>query len=294
MNRRTFHATVGLGLAARLGAAQPESPRRTLVERLEFFDGDLIFGPRSQQAEKHIIDPPFLTADEVLKELDRYRIREALLFHSACRDSLDPQANLALLKEIQRSAASRQRLHACWSVLPGEGRRLPEAARVIQDLRDHGARAVRVFPRNHGYRLEDLREILAALEEHHAPLLVDYGITFPHNDLTDWESVEWVLRNHPGLDLILCHPPSRKNFRIFQMMELSRRFHLSPAGFRIHQEVLAITRLFGPRALIYGSHLPYVTAAAPIAEVIYSGLREAEQKQIAGDTLRALLQGVRL
>lgn len=298
MTRRTFHAALGLGISAPPAAPQPPAaPRpagRTLVDRLQFFDCDVIFGPRFFDAEKAIIDPPFLTADALLKELDHYRIREALVFHSAAKAQADPQANLTLVREIRGGAEARARLHPCWSIVPAPGGRMPEAASLLRDMRESGARAARVFPFNHQYRLENLGEILSALEERRVPLLLDYGIVNPHADRTDWNSVEWVLRSRPALDVILCHGPSRKNVPIFRMMELSRRFHLSPPGYRIHQEVHAMTRLFGPEALVYGSHLPFNTAAAPIAEVIYSELDEAEQKQIAGDNLRLLLAGVRL
>jgi len=171
---------------------------------------------------------------------------------------------------------------------------MPEAGTVLKNMRENRARAARVFPMNHKYRLESLGEILSAIEEHRVPLLIDYGIVNPHVDQTDWNSVEWVLRNRPALDVILCHGPSRKNSQIFRMMELSRRFHLSPPGYRIHQEVHAMARLFGPEALVYGSHLPFNTAAAPIAEVVYSELDEREQKLIAGDNLRSLLREVKL
>ena len=285
MKRRTFHAALGALIGGPLTAPAPgqSNPKKpTLVERLEFFDGDVIFGP------------PFASAQDVVQELDHYRIKEGLLFHQVCRDKADARGNLDLAREIQNSASSRKRLHLAWCIVPQADGRLPSAPEVLAGMREHGARAARVFPRNHGYRLEGLKEILGALEERKVPLLVDYGITFPHNDRTDWEEVEWALRSYPGLHIILCHPPSRKNIQIFRMMELSRQFHLSPAGFRIHQEVHAMTRLFGPQAVVFGSHSPFVTAAAPIAEVIYSGLDAREQKQIAGDTLRDLLREARL
>jgi hypothetical protein len=298
MTRRGFSGAVGGVMAAaqqgaEVGRAAESAQRKTLVERLEFFDCDVILGPRLLDAEKAIPEPPLLTADQVLAGMDHYRIQEALLFHSTSKAGADPAGNQYLLKEVRAGAAGRQRLHPCWSIVRPRGGTLPPAEQVIRDLRENGVRAARVFPTNHGYKLTDLRDTLSALEQHRVPLLVDYGITFPHQDLTDWGSVEWVLRNYPALHLILVHPPSRKNAIFFRLMEMSTKLHLSHAGFRIHQELLAVGRLFGAQALIYGSHLPYYTAAAPIAEVIYSGLDEAEQKAVAGDNLRTLLSEVR-
>ena len=293
LTRRNFERALALpfcGAASGLPApAAPAPSRASYVESLELFDSDVYLGPRLLDAERPIIGPPLLTAGDMLRELDHYGIREALLFHSAAKAGADPTANRQLLDAIRKAGSARQRLHACWSIVPGPDHRLPGPERVLADLANHGLRAARVFPFNHQYRLQDLGEIPAALAERRVPLLVDFGITMPHHDRTDWNAVEWLLRQHPRLDLVLCHPPSRQNHRIFALMELSRRFHLSTAGFRIHQEVFAMARLFGAESIIYGSHLPYYTAAAPIAEIVYSELSEAEQKQIAGGALRSLL-----
>lgn len=303
MTRRDLQKLFTLGLVAPDGEAQnpPPTARKTparapatLADRLEFFDGDVIFGPRLLPVEKNILGPPFLTAEDVLRELDHYHIREALLFHSACKSSRDPKGNELLLAAIEKQRATRNpRLHAVWSIVPDPDGKLPSADSVVGSLRQHGLKAARMFPVNHRYKLDPGCEILAALEERKAPMIIDFGITFPHNDRTDWEAVESILRRRPGLDLILAHPPSRQNHHIFAMMELTAKFHIHPAGFRVHQEVSAMCRLFGPAAVIYGSHLPYYTAAAPLAETIYSDLTFQEQKMIAGDALRALLRAAK-
>ena len=283
-----------LGLLGSEATTPTSGARATLADRLEFFDGDVIFGPRLLPAEKNIIGPPLLTAEDVLRELDHYHIREALLFHSVCKSSRDPKGNELLLKAIDKQRAAKSpRLDAAWSIVPGPDGKLPSPDSVITSLRKHGLRVVRMFPVNHGYSLDPGNEILAAIEERRVPLILDFGITFPHTDRTDWRAVESILRRHPALDLILAHPPSRQNHRIFALMELTPKFHIHPAGFRIHQEITAMCRLFGPAAVIYGSHLPYYTAAAPLAETIYSDLTFQERKTIAGDALRALLREAR-
>ena len=304
MTRRDLEKTFALGLAAPHVEAQnappaarqtPTRAQATLADRLEFFDGDVIFGPRLLPVEKNILRPPFLTAEDVLRELDYYHIREALLFHSACKFSREPKGNELLLRAIEKQrAATSPRLHAVWSIVPDADGKLPSADSVVGSLRQHGLKAARMFPVNHRYKLDAGSEILAALEERRAPLIIDFGITFPHNDRTDWGAVESILRTRPGLDLILAHPPSRQNHHIFAMMELTGKFHIHPAGFRVHQEISAMCRLFGPAAVIYGSHLPYYTAAAPLAETLYSDLTFREQKMIAGDALRALLRGAKV
>lgn len=303
MTRRDLPKMVTLGLLASDAKPQnappaarqtPARAQPTLADRLEFFDGDVIFGLRLLPAERNIIGPPFLAAGDVLRELDHYHIREALLFHSACKFSRDPNGNELLLKAIEKQRAARNpRLHAAWSIVPDPDGKLPSADSVVGSLRKHGLRVARMFPVNHQYKLDPASEILAALEERKTPLIIDFGITFPHNDRTDWGAVESILRRRPALDVVLAHPPSRQNHHIFAMMELTTKFHINPAGFRVHQEVSAMCRLFGPAAVIYGSHLPFYTAAAPLAETIYSDLTFQEQKIIAGDALRALLRGAK-
>jgi len=92
MRRRTFHAALGALISGPLAVqapAQSNARKPALVERLEFFDGDVIFGP------------PFASAQDVVQELDHYRIKEGLLFHQVCRDKADAQGNLDLARQIQ-------------------------------------------------------------------------------------------------------------------------------------------------------------------------------------------------
>ena len=129
-------------------------------------DANCMLGPTNTNRE-----PSFRTPDQLLEEMDRLRIGEALVYSSLARMGDPVAGNRLLLNQIR----DHPRLHACWIVLPpGTSQQLPPGELVSQ-MKSLGVRAVRMFPGEHFFPLleRSLRPLLLALAEARIPLLID-------------------------------------------------------------------------------------------------------------------------
>src|SRR5688572_28948638 len=76
------------------------------------------------------------TADELLAEMDRLGIAEALVYHGMALDGHPYEGNQRLLREI----AAHPRLHPCWVLLPTAGE-MPPPGELVAQMRARGVRA---------------------------------------------------------------------------------------------------------------------------------------------------------
>ena len=130
-------------------------------------------------------EPSFVTSENLLSEMDRVGIGEALVFSSRSLMSHPDDGNRMILKET----ADHPRLHPCWVLLPPGTHELPEPKVLIREMREAGVRAARLFPVMHNYPfvMDILTPLLDVLSGARIPLFLDTGLLylciFDHNPL---------------------------------------------------------------------------------------------------------------
>ncbi|MBM3459064.1 MAG: hypothetical protein FJX77_11105, partial [Armatimonadetes bacterium] len=88
--------------------------------------------------------PEGVTVPELLRELDREGIAEALVYHAMAVDGHPWEGNRRLMAEIQ----GQPRLHPCWVLLPTTGE-MPAPRELVAQMRQEGVRAARLCPLRH-------------------------------------------------------------------------------------------------------------------------------------------------
>src|SRR3954471_4158869 len=78
----------------------------------------------------------------LVREMDRVRIADALVYSVAAAHYHAPTGNAELIHAIR----DHPRLHPCWVVLPDATGEFPSPAGLIDDMRRHHVRAARLFP----------------------------------------------------------------------------------------------------------------------------------------------------
>lgn len=239
-----------------------------------------------------------MTADYVLRVMDKHDIAEALVHSSEAR-LIHPRSrgNRALLEEI----ADRDRLHPAWVLEPPESPDPSAAVAMVDEMLAAGVKVARlmmgVAPPLH-WMWQDL---LAALEAHRVPCFLDFapaghgdGSTCGFPDAATIDSLRDICLAHPDLQMILSHVSG--GLGIAQpVLPLMRR-----AG-NLHIDITSIVDYWrkvscelGPSRVFFATGTPFYDPAVLVSNVQYAHwIDEPAKRLICGDNLRRLMENVR-
>jgi predicted TIM-barrel fold metal-dependent hydrolase len=228
------------------------------------------------------------TVPELLAEMDRLGIAEALVTHNMALDGHPWEGNQRLMREI----AGQPRLHPCWMLLPTTGE-MPPPTRLVAEMRAQGVRAARMCPIQHRYLFTEANvgDLLAALEAARIPLIVDFGMMAWSEEKTDWRSLDDLCMRHPNLPLIVVGEGMAAPRRVYPLWQRHRNLLLETSYYQVHQGLSDIAERFGADKLLFGSGLPTREAGAPLMQLRYDFLSDADREAIGGGNLRRLLRG---
>jgi len=252
------------------------------------FDCNCALGSASLLPER----APCTTAD-LLAEMDRFGISEALVYHNLAREHDPAAGNTRLLREV----GGTQRLQPCWVLVPHQTGEVAAPKDLLCAMQDNGVRAVRVFPgrRDHRFPLRPwaMDELLGMLQECRVPLLVDYGAPMEGSEETiDWDGLAEVCGRHRGLRLVLMGVGFRASRCLVPFMQGFRNVHLDTSAYFVHRGLELLCRCVGKNRLLFGSRLPRYAAGAPVTVLMYAELSQTERSLISGGNLHRLLSEV--
>jgi len=258
------------------------------LDTLRLFDSCLTLG-----RIVHSQYPPGLTVDQALELMDRYHIAEALVHaHDARMIYPREQGNRRLLEAV----AGQPRLHPVWVIEPPKSPG-PDAARaLVMKMLDSGIRAARL-PMKASPPLPWLWEDLcAALEEHHVPCFLDFGDVSTSGEVSDGDvnGVREIALAHPELPMVLSHLFGGLGVHpaVVPLVRRTPNLYLDITGIlEFWREVAAEA---GPERVLFATGAPFADPGIFISNVQYERrLDETAKRNISGDNLRRLLEGVR-
>jgi len=219
------------------------------------------------------------TAEALVEQMDYFGIAEALVYHAGSVDWDPAKGNEMLAEEL----AGQERLHGCAVLLPSATREMGngDPAAYLAAL---GMRAVRLFPKQHSYRLTEwcAGRVLASLEESGMVLLLDVA-------QVTWDELAELLRGHPRLPVILLEPFYRTDRYLYALWEQFDNLYVETATYQTHRGIESVCARFGPERLIFGTGLPVRDGGGAITPILLAEVPEASKQAIAGGTLRRLL-----
>lgn len=269
-----------------MGRASQQAPA---TEGLELFDAWCVVG-RQLGSRFH----GGLEADELLDLMDQYGIKEALVSHAAARLPRVPcsMSNELLMREI----AGRRRLHPCWSLAPALDWNGKTPEKTVEEMLAAGVRAAHLPSLRQPFELWSWRPLLAILEAHRVPALVDYGtgvaLSVEMRNTLDWQKLYDIAMAFPRLPLILTgfRFPRRE---VFLLMTHCPNLYTVDLAFAYPGEEGTPPPLPAERFLL-GSGVPEWDPGMVVNVAQYSEiLDERGKKLVSGDNLRRLLEGVR-
>ena len=252
----------------------------------KFFDCDVMIGATL------VPEPaPVRTAGELVREMDRFGIDRALVYHY---HRLKSRMNRLTLDDVKTSA----RLIPCWA--------LPIAPDALDEkLEDHvdemlaaGVKAARFVPDSGPtagpmtLRRFAMDGVLARLNRHRIPLLVPAD-HFPAPTPYGFDQIHEICEAYPDIPLVLLQLRFSTQAQLIPLMRRHANLCFTIGWFGLFRQVESMAKMFGPERLLYGSGLPVGDPATGIGMVNWGKFSEREKELIAGGNLMRLLERVR-
>lgn len=249
---------------------------------LDLFDINCMVGPTNTNRE-----PAFKDAVELLAEMDRLGIAEALVYSSLARYAHPNDGNAHLMEMIRGEA----RLHPAWVLLPPGTGEIPAPSELVQQMRERGVRAARIFPRDHRYPFLErtFRPLLEALAEAKVPLLIDSSRSGWADIAVDWRELLEISSRYPDLPLVLLREGGTTWRVLFGVWQEHPNIYLDTSYFQESRITAEISDRFGADRLLFGTAMPQFDPGGPLASLLGTPLSARQRTAIAGDNARRLL-----
>ncbi len=246
------------------------------------FDANVMLGPTNTNRE-----PSFGTPGQLLEEMDRLGIGDALVYSSQARMGDPAAGNRFLLDQIR----DHPRLHACWVVLPPGTSQQPLPEDLVSQMKSLGVAAVRMFPGEHFFPLleRSLRPLLRALAQVHIPLLIDTGRESWAQLRLDWREIFAVAESHPQLPLVLLREGGSTARVLFAVWDEVPNIHLDVSYLQQSSIVEEVCGRFGAQRLLFGTNMPEYDPGGPLALLEGAMISPEQRIQMGGNNLRGLL-----
>lgn len=246
---------------------------------MKFFDCNVCFGAAMKPAMKQQE-----TAEELLEEMDFCGIDETLVFHAAMRDDFAGVGNLLAVEGTRE----HRRLHPSWAILPPQTEELSTTVtQFFKAMRRHGVWALRAFPKEHRFLLNDttFHEWFDEMERARVPLVLE----------GDWAMIGQLLSERPQLTVIGIQLSNHGQDRMFRpLIEKYPNFHVDTGKYQCDGGIAAFCRKYGPERLLYSSGFPELPMGAGKLMVLHADIPDSEKEHIAGGNLTRLMKEVRL
>jgi len=265
------------------------------IAGLELFDSCVTVG-RLVRAGMGVCILP----EDVLAIMDRYDIAEALVHDNEAR-MVRPRSRGN--RRILEVAAGSDRLHPVWVLEPPESPDPAAARALVEEMLGEGVKVARLMmgvAPPLGWLWDDL---LAALEEHRLPCMLDFAATSPSGPAGSTQGLPdaWAvdaLRDlclaHPGLPMVLSHASGGLGLS-HPTLPLLRRVP------NLHVDITAVVDYWrkaatelGPHRVFFATGMPFYDPGIFVSNVQYAHEINTEAKRaICGGNLRRLIACVR-
>ncbi|RKY74301.1 MAG: hypothetical protein DRQ14_02605 [Candidatus Latescibacterota bacterium] len=225
----------------------------------------------------------FHDLEGMLTTMDRLGIDEALVWHSLSRFYDPMEGNRKLMEEI----GDHPRLHPCWVLVPPFTSDAGTVEEVMADMRKNGVRAVKFFPREHGFKLRswNMGGLLEALERERVPVLLDA-------DQVDPEEVHELCEAYPRLPVVLGRTGYREMRAIYALLAGHENFYVDISTFLLYRGLEEVVGKFGAGRLIFGTGMPIHDPAGAATKLRYAEVDDEAKEMIAHRNLEGLLERV--
>ena len=250
------------------------------MKPLPFFDCNCSFGARG------IVNPgSFWKVEDLIRKMECYGIRKALVYHAMAREYNPLEGNRMLMDEIGRYP----QLIPVWVAAPHHTGEFPKAEELEKQLMVNGVRAVRIFPAalEHNYCIAawNCGELFTMLQSCGIPLFI--GL-----DQLDWGQIYTLCSEYADLKVVLMDVDYGIDRNLYALLKQFDNLYIETHRYKVHYGIEEICGRFGAHRLLFGSGLPVYSGASAVSMINYAQISEKEKQMIAYENMEMLLGGV--
>ncbi|WP_158560966.1 amidohydrolase family protein [Paenibacillus contaminans] len=245
------------------------------MTQLQFFDSSVYLGKSAYKHREQI-----WRTERIVEELDRAGIAGALVYHGMARSHSPRYGNGLLERELAKSP----RLFGCWAALPEHAGDFMDAERLLEQLRQHDIRAVKMFPASHQFDLDPrtIGSLCGLLERERIPLLLDASEA-------SIAQLALLLDRHRELPVLLQGLGWSQERRLLPLMDEFNNLCVDFSALQSNRIIETMYARYGAERLFFGSNMPRRSAGAARALIDYADIPWEDKQRIAGGNLAAWL-----
>jgi hypothetical protein len=244
---------------------------------MRFFDCNTYFGLPAVRPLAPIHD-----AAELLSEMDRCGVDQALTWHIAQHDA-SPQVGNRLLEDGIRPYP---RLSGCWTILPDQAGEFPPVNEFITQMRLARTAALRVFPLTHHHPLNKVAmgSWLSAMTARQIPLFLSVARG------ANWDIAYHLLGEFPNLVCVICdHGCWGEDRRFRPLIEAYPQVYIDTSQYFLDGGIEDFVARYGPERMLFGSGFPDSYFGGLMLAIARAEIPEDAKEAIAGGNLTRLL-----
>src|SRR5262245_13348507 len=216
------------------------------VRDLKFFDCNCAFGPYRTRVFRFA-----RTAEELIREMDFSNIEQALVYHTAMRFDHPAVGNELVVQETR----PHHRLWPTWALLPSQTGEQPPLETLLREMRLQGVRALRLFPDEHRYFLDEITwgDQMAVLLERRIPLFIRASL----------DKIAGLLESFPELVVVTGSQGANPLDRYaWPLVERFPNLMFETSGYLVDGGIEEFCKRYSAGRLIFGSGFPDNAAGA--------------------------------
>ena len=229
----------------------------------------------------------FETADDLLAEMDRLGIDEAVVHHVLAAEGDVRLGNRLLIEALQ----GHRNLHLCWVMAPPALGDLPDPREWVREAIEAGVRAVRLFPAHSLYTLSPwcMDPLLDAVEEATLPVFIDFGTHHWSQRVIPWDPIKVLCERHAGLDVAVVGATVGETRDAVSLMHVLPNLYLELHAFAPPDGLALLAREGLAERLLLGTGLPYCAGECVVEHVRRAALNPGQLEAVAGGNVSQLL-----
>jgi hypothetical protein len=242
--------------------------------KLEFFDCNCAFGPYRTRVFRFA-----QSAAELIQEMDFANIARALVYHTAMRFDHPSVGNDLVVRETQ----GHPRLLPTWALLPSQTGEQPPLKTMLREMRQHGIRALRLFPDDHRYFLDEITwgDQMAVFMERRIPLFIRASL----------DRIATLLRSFPELVVVTGSQGSNPLDRYaWPLVEKFPKLIFDTSSYLVDGGIEEFCKRYSAARLVFGSGFPDNAGGAAMLMLAHAEISDADRQAIAGDNLCRLIE----
>lgn len=235
---------------------------------MRFFDCNCMIG---KWHEKHLI---FDTAEGLLRQMERFRISEALVCHTHSWQSDPVEGNITLAACI----ADYPRLRPVLVLTPLLDQEFGGTAALARLVREHRFAAIRLFPKDQHFTLLpfNVGKIFDFAQQMGLPVMVDSEqLDGQYGALYD------LLRLFPKVPVILINPHYRTFRVLYDLFAQCPNLYGDMTTFKGFDAVEHFVSQFGSERLLFATNMPFVEGSLNVGRLLYSDISDMDRENLA-------------